>query len=202
MKMRWFILMFFVGLGFLIASLWVQPKGPLDIRFVTQNKFNTIRSLIPVNLSTPTTELTSATLKEWLRYEAKRIGEVDSDPSQTLAKLKLRANSLSDLELIELQELSENIALPTDDRFLAVYLISLNSSSSAVETLFEISLHPFPEFTDDRNYSDELVIRMHALESLVGLLPPNEAQSYLLRYLQRQANSSLASHARYLLERS
>ena len=152
---------------------------------------------VPIpQLTKPTDE---SELSAWLKQEGSFVGQIDLNPSETKTRLESKARSLRESDMNSLHKVIENGAQNTDQRFLAVYLLSLNQSQPALKHLSQISAMPLGPISNDRQYSDELIIRMQALEAVVKALPPIEAKEFLFQYLTSQTNPSLAQHARTLL---
>jgi hypothetical protein len=140
-------------------------------------------------------------IRHWLLEESVKVGRVDSNPSATVLRLKQKALTLKASELRILKDTCLSPSASGDERFLAVYIIGLSESAQAREFLKEISGAPIPSTSSDRSYSDEVVIRANALESVVHRLNALDAKIYLQDVLAHTQDPSLARHARYWLTR-
>lgn len=140
-------------------------------------------------------------IRHWLSLEAVKAGRVDSDPSATVLDLKKRALTLknSELEILKATALSPEAS--GDERFLSVYIIGLAESAAARDFLKEIGGARLPSTVNDRAYSDEVVIRAHALDAVVKRLSPADSIKYLKDVLANTTDPAVARHARYWLGR-
>lgn len=140
-------------------------------------------------------------LRRWVTEEAVKVGRVDSNPSTTVLRLKKKALSLSPGQL----ELLKNVALDQtvggDERFLAVYMIGLSESAAAKDDLKAIGTAPIPATGNDRAYSDEVVIRAHAMEGAIKHMSPSDSVKFLQDILSTTQDPSLTRHAKYWLSR-
>lgn len=138
-------------------------------------------------------------MKHWLDQEALKVGRIDHDPASTTIRLKRKALSLAPSDIEFLKSTSIDPANGADERFLAIYMIGLSESAAAKSALREVSETPIPPTSNDRAYSDEVVIRAHAMESLVQRQNQEESLQYLKDLLSKTTDASIAKHARYLL---
>lgn len=139
-------------------------------------------------------------LKQWLHAEAARIGGTDADPVHTAELLGLKASQFGDKEIHFLKHAALNRALANDERFLAVYMLSL-AGNGALDALRELSLARIPGVPDDRRHSDEVILRTQAIEALVQKLSPAEARAWLQELLSRTSDPIIARHVQYWLNR-
>jgi hypothetical protein len=140
-------------------------------------------------------------IRHWLLEESVKVGRVDINPSATVLRLKQKALTLKVSELRILKDTCLSPLASGDERFLAVYIIGLSESAQARDFLKEIAGTAIPASANDRAYSDEVVIRANALESVVHRLNPLDAKGYLQDVLAHTQDPSLARHARYWLTR-
>lgn len=201
----------FLGLAFVVYWLWtidapapgqqasLNPVLPSLIRMLP---FSSKGQLAP---PTPPSEGVSAYdpsgLRRWLTEEAVRVGRVDTNPTTAVLRLKKKALSLNSSQV----ELLKNVALDQtsggDERFLAVYLIGLSESAKARECLVRIGQYPIPSTANERAYSDEVVIRAHAMEGAIKHMNPSDSVKFLQEILTNTKDPSLEKHARYWLAR-
>lgn len=198
-------LLAFFGLAFLIYWFWtadLPQESPETLDPV-------IPSLVRVTASLPGKvklfvhkQLNSeGDLRGWLRSEAQRVGRVDPDPAATFKRLKEHASRLRASELKWLRNMAVDSSASGDERYLAVYMIGLSDTPAAMEKLKEIATSPVPSSNNDRQYSDEVVVRAHALESVVHRLSSSEAVRYLRDVLSKTTDPAVARHAQYWISR-
>ena len=204
--MRRTVLAFF-GFAFIVYWLWTAEL-PTDGAASLDPVLPSIVRLLPLKAKRSFAALTESKetrsdneLTTWLDLEAEKVGRPDANPNATVLRLKRKALSLRPGELSILKSIALNSAVSSDERFLAVYIIGLSESMAAKDQLKEIGQAPFPPTPNGRAYSDEVVIRAHALESLIQRLSPSDAVIYLKDLLAKTADPALARHARYWLTR-
>jgi hypothetical protein len=140
-------------------------------------------------------------VRRWLEQESARVGRVDPSPEASVVRLKKKALSLKPTELEFLGAAAADPGVSADERFLAVYIIGLSEAAAAKDVLRAVSQLPIPPTSNDRAYSDEVVIRAHAMEALVQRLSQQESLLYLNDVLKRATDASIVRHARYLLSK-
>jgi hypothetical protein len=140
-------------------------------------------------------------IHRWLLDESMKLGRPDRNPSAAVLQMKQKALSLKPEELKVLRDICLSPSASGDERFLAIYIISLAESAQARDLLKEIAVTPLPQTSGDRAYSDEVVIRANALEAVVRRLNKDESKKYLEDMLAKTQDPSLARHARYWLTR-
>ncbi|MGZ3723829.1 MAG: hypothetical protein ACXVA9_12890, partial [Bdellovibrionales bacterium] len=199
-------LLAFFGMIFVGYWLWtadsphdgqaaLNPVLPGLVRFLPSAS----QKLFPSNVSDAKSPADLTGIRHWLVEEAVKVGRVDSNPSSTVLRLKQKALSMKTSELKILRDTALSPTASGDERFLAVYIIGLAESAAARDFLKEIASAPVPATANDRNYSDEVVIRANALESVVHRLSNSESIKYLQDVLAHTSDPSLARHARYWL---
>lgn len=137
----------------------------------------------------------------WLRQESELVGQIDPDPHQTTLRLKRKAAHLSAPDIRILKTAALDKTRPGDERFLAVYILGFSASGTALEALKEIGQTRIADTANDREYSDEFILRAQAVESLVKRLPPQASVDYLKKLLGSTADPAIAKHAQYWLSR-
>lgn len=163
-------------------------------------------TLLPSRVSRFTRSLQARTdhgLREWLKHEAGSIGKTDPHPEQTANRLKERAAQLRSPDVLSLRTAALDRSLEGDVRFMAVYILGLSDHADAIEALKNVVMAPLPSKAaqNERAYSDELIIRFHALESAVKKLSYKDAAAFIKETLQKTPDASLAKHASSLLSR-
>lgn len=138
-------------------------------------------------------------IHNWMAHESKRLGHADDNPAATQKRLRSRALRLTPAEILTLKEMALDEGAEGDERFLAVHMLALASDSSSLEALKEIGSANTQPAPNDRAQSDQVLIRMRALEALAQRLPANEAHRFLHELLARTPDPTLARHAQYLL---
>lgn len=136
----------------------------------------------------------------WLKSEASLIGRPDPRPQDTLFRLQDKARELTALELTTLKRVAMNRYVDADERFLAVYMLGL-AGGEGLDLLRELSLARVPGLPNDRQHSDEIILRTQAIETLVQKLPREEARHLLEELLNRTSDPILARHVQYWLNR-
>jgi hypothetical protein len=142
-----------------------------------------------------------AGLKSWVAHEATKMGQPDPNPEETKDRLAQKALSIKRLELRTLKLIALDRSKISDERFLSIYILGLSNDEKALDLLREISLTQLPGTGSDRQHSDEVVFRAHALEALVQKLDSEHARSFLREMLARSSDPVLARHAQYWLRR-
>lgn len=203
-----------VFLALVFALFWLSTDGDLFLgraperNFPVRNEIQTDRN--PANISDPTVQSKQEPkiaspdtnqLTQKLMVEAKKMGQVDPNPSATKARLKSWASGLNRKELQHLRQLGLNKDLNPDERFLSVFLIGLNDTPAAAEELRLIVSSPVGPAPEERAYSDELSIRLHALEQMVRKLPADQSAKYLRQILASSDNPVIARQALMWLKR-
>lgn len=140
-------------------------------------------------------------IKSWLANEAEKMGQTDPNPEETKIRLAQRAAGLKRLELRYLKIVALDRSRNSDERFLSIYILGLSEDEKTLDLLREISLTQIPGTATDRQHSDEVVFRAHALEALVQKLDSEQARSFLREILARSGDPVLARHAQYWLRR-
>lgn len=136
-------------------------------------------------------------IEKFIHSESLKVGRTDSDPDRSFRRLKSVARRLKSMDMATLKRTALNLELNNDQRFLAVYLLSLAESALALPALNEIALAPIKETdTASRLYAEELVVRTQALEGLANVA---EGRGLLNDYTFRQDNAFLSDQARRLL---
>ncbi len=138
---------------------------------------------------------------QWFRAEAEKIGRVNPDPSGTLSRLKQKASTLTHHQMMQLKRMALEHDSKGDERFLAVYLLGLADNKQAASHLRELALTKIPAVTNDRQHSDEVLLRAQAIESLVQKLSIEDSRRLLRDVLSQTSDPLLARHARYWLNR-
>lgn len=137
----------------------------------------------------------------WLKHEARSVGQIDPDPKSTLRRLKDYAAKLRRPDIQTLRKAALDYSLDGDQRFMAVYILSLRDQNDSIDALREVVTTPMAATPNERAYSDDLAIRFHALESAAQKLNRDEATSFIRDLLKQTSDASLAKHASYLLGR-
>ena len=137
----------------------------------------------------------------WLRQESLLVGQIDPDPRETTVRLKRKAAHLSSQDIRILKSAALDRTRSGDERFLAVFIIGFSSTGAALEALKEIGQTRIAETANDREYSDEFILRAQAVETLVKRLPPQASVNYLKKLLGSTLDPSIAKHAQYWLSR-
>jgi hypothetical protein len=184
----------FLALAFVIY--WLFTAQPADDRQASLSLDPVLPSIIRLM---PKPDING--IRRWLSKEADKVGRIDSNPSATVLRFKKKALSLTATELDILKSTALSPGASGDERFLAVYIIGLAESAAARDMLKEIGRTPLPPTAPDRAFSDEVVIRAHALEAVVGRLNPAESVQYLREILAHTNDPALAKHAKYWLNR-
>jgi hypothetical protein len=143
----------------------------------------------------------TSALQRWLSKEAGKVGRIGEQPTTTVVRLKKKALSLKPSDLEYLLQTAVNPGAGGDERFLSVYMIGLSEAAAAKKALREIAETPVPPTPNDRAYSDEVVIRAHAMESLVQRQNQQDSVEFLRALLGKTTDASIARHARYLLSK-
>jgi hypothetical protein len=191
------LLMFGLNLLYRVGTPHI-PKGPVPAErepAAVQTGKTAEAATTPHPTASPTRESEN---RIWLRKEAARVGHVDPKPTDTLEQLRQRASRLTENDRAELKDVAASPDQPADERFLAVFVLSETPGASGGDQLKALSELPITKTDNDRQYSDELVIRMQALEAYVKRLSPSEAKSFLHGYVSRITDPQLAKHARTL----
>ncbi len=149
----------------------------------------------------PSAPARSFEVEKWVGAESAKMGKVDIDPVGTEARLKLIAHQLTDSDLATLKRIALDRTAMADQRFLSVYMLGLSDSESATESLKIITASSIEKPNQDRDYSDELSVRLHALESLMRKLSPNDSIQYLKTLLGASDNPVIARQALIWLKR-
>lgn len=200
----------FLGLAFVIYWLWAvdNPVGqqaslnPVIPSFIHALPFPTKRQVASVNpLPPPLAKYDASGIRQWLSEEASRVGRVDNNPSSTVVRLKKKALSLTPAQLQLFKAVALDQGSVGDERFLAVYMIGLSESAAARDCLKEIGQTPIPSTANDRAYSDEVVIRAHAMEGAIKRMNPADSVKFLQDILGNTNDPALARHAKYWLSR-
>jgi hypothetical protein len=197
-------LLAFFGLAFVIYWMSTADLRPRDPR---EQLDPVIPSLVRVGAQWPSKvelfvrkHLTNdGEMRAWLKSESARVGHVDADQGTTRKRLKERALLLKSDELNWLKKTAVEKQASGDERFLAVYMIGLSDSTLALDLLKEIGLSQIAAPANDRAYSDEVIIRAQALDSLVHRLSAVDAIRYLRDLLAKTSDPAIARHAQYWL---
>lgn len=138
---------------------------------------------------------------QWVKTEALKVGQVDTDPAQSLLRMRGVSNLLRKKDFVYLKQLALDGKANGDERFVAIYILGLSPSSRAQSALREVAVAKIPKSNSDRLYSEDVVIRAHALEAMVKRLPPADAKQFLKDVLRRTSDPALAKHVEYWLAR-
>ena len=141
-------------------------------------------------------------LETWMRQESERLGKPDETPDQTLARLRKKAAGLGANALNELRRYALDPERTTDQRFLAVYMLGLAGARESVEHLKVIAGSQIPDAGTDRERTDEVILRAHAVDALVEKMSPRNSREFLMELLSRTSDPAIARHAQYWLSRS
>ncbi len=195
----------FLGLAFIIYWMFTSelPITKSTATFETLSPTNQVRtSSQTVDRTSPKSRFPSGeSLRFWIQQEAQAIGQLDPNPIQTLKKLKARAAKLRRHEIEYLTQLALDKKANGDERFLCVYMLGLAKGRDALKSLKEIASSPISRTANNRSYSDEIVVRFHAMEAATKKLSHREAINFLRDILRQTADPSLAKHAQYWLAR-
>lgn len=154
----------------------------------------------PVHTDSVSLKSDAMHLSHWLRKEASRIGQVDADPQQTQLRLRFKAAQLSRSDFAFLKRSALDRSLTMDERFLAVYMLGL-AGGAAMDSLRELSFARIPGLPNDRQHSEEVILRTQAIEALVQKLPSGESRALLRELLSRTSDPIIARHVQYWLNR-
>jgi hypothetical protein len=136
----------------------------------------------------------------WLHQEAILISQPDPSPQDTLLRLQTKAADLAEGDLAVLKRSALNRHLESDERFLSVYLLGL-AGGRGLDLLRELTMARIPGLPNDRQHSDEIILRTQAIETLVQKLPREESRALLQELLSRTSDPILARHVQYWLNR-
>ena len=200
----------FLGLAFVIYWLWTVDAPSSGQQAALNPVIPSLIRMLPFppksQLTTPSPALTASAydpsgLRRWLTDEAVKVGRVDTNPSSTVLRLKKKALTLSSAQVELLKDVALDQSSVGDERFLAVYLIGLSESAKARESLIQIGQTPIPSTANEKAYSDEVVIRAHAMEGAIKHMNPSDSVRFLQEILTNTKDPTLEKHARYWLAR-
>ena len=149
----------------------------------------------------PRTHEHKSDLLDWLKGESAKIGQIDPNPAQTMQKLRQKAAGLNKNDFLLLKQIALNSQTNGDERFLAVYILSLSNSESVIAELKDVGLAKIPATVSDRQHSEEIILRTQALEALLQRLTGREAKTLLHDLLGQTSDPILARHVQYWLSR-
>lgn len=196
----------FLAFAFVAYWVWIVDR-PLDSLALDPVKPALVPVLNPAydleephvtGISSPATQ--PSELLTWIHTEAALIGHADPNPQNTILRLESKAQSLSESDLALLKRVALNRSIESDERFLSVYLLGL-AGGKGLGLLRELSLARIPGLPNDRQHSDEVILRTQAIETLVQKLPREESQGLLRELLTRTSDPILARHVQYWLNR-
>jgi len=84
-------------------------------------------------------------LSSWLREESAAMDMTNNDTAQVEIKLKASANTLKPEQLKDLAAKALNINTPANQRILAAYILTLNTSEAAVGAQLDLAKEPLPD---------------------------------------------------------
>lgn len=133
-----------------------------------------------------------------VRSEALRVGKIDRNPEQTYKDVEAKARTLPRGDLAILSSIALNPKLQNDLRFTSVFLLSLSRNKASLPALERVALASIPSDLPINSplYTEELVIRMQAIEGLRRFQTKGKKSGPLVDYIKRQKNTFLADHAR------
>jgi hypothetical protein len=185
----------FLALSFVAYWLWSNdPPNELALGPVFPSIFHTYSD------AEKTSFKIDPELHRWLVNEADKWDGSPRASTALVIELKRRALTFSVADLRILSLWVEDPALPLPERRLSVYLVSLCESAQSKESLKEIGLSPIPALIDLKAYSNEVNLRVQALDNLVKRLPSAESETYLKHFLSSTNDPALARHAQFWLD--
>lgn len=179
----------FLSLGPVKPSIVQIPNPPYDLEEPLHTE--------PL---APLFQTETPNLQQWLKTETILVGQTDPDPAQTLTRLRDKAALLKSKDLSSLKSHVMNRGAGADERFLAIYMLSL-AGGAATEALKDVSFSRIVGLPSDRQHSDEVILRTQAIEALVQKLPLSEARALLRELLSQTSDPIIARHVQYWLGR-
>lgn len=197
----------FIGAAFLVY--WLIADDPIRGRGTFLGPIKPTLAQVPnppYDLEEPSgsgqnPDAATFNIQTWLSNEALRMGQPDPNPEETKERLARKASGLRRFELRHLRLMALDRSKNSDERFLSIYILGLSDDDKSLDLLREISLAQIPVTPTDRQHSDEVILRAHALEALVQKLDSERARRFLREMLARSGDPVLARHAQYWLRR-
>lgn len=105
-------------------------------------------------------------LRETYSDHLMAVSQLDEHPELTEVKLKKFAQEMSEADLKKLHQKTLDSHLSGDDRWLAIYLLSLSDANQSISLLEDVALSPSPSLAHDLGVEFEKSIRAQAIEGL------------------------------------
>ncbi|MEQ1722831.1 MAG: hypothetical protein ABL930_06615 [Pseudobdellovibrio sp.] len=158
------------------------------------------------NASTPVDETNSKAnlqnfnaeqLQNWVKIEARRMDSTKNNTQEKQIELRAQAQTLAASQIKKLKELAVNMDLPINDRILSAYLISLNTSGTSQEALFDVAKTEVPDFGPilphseaELRHTQETAIRYMQIDELFQRAKTDANALDNLKLLSQEAESA------------
>ncbi len=153
-------------------TLFLQTAPTQTPKARTNSNKPSVRPLSP-SFEFGTTAHPQASLHERITREAKHLYDLNDKPNDTETRLKIEAQALSESQISELGEIAMNEHGDSDERTIAVYMLTL-TGSRAQQTLLQIFMSPAKVFAEpaaahsikENQRQREYALRTMALEAV------------------------------------
>lgn len=147
-------------------------------------------------------------LKKWIADESRSMNSTGLNAEEIQVRLKAQAQTLTAVQLKALVKATRESNMPANDRILAAYMISLNSSANSLEAMYEVSVQPvtnhgpsIPHSEAELRNAQELALRYMQVDELAQRAKTNPNAKDKLKLLSQQAESQqVRSYAERLLK--
>ncbi len=173
-RSRWFFGFVVLGVGWslLQLSFWSLKNDSSGLTTKQTVNIGEIQIKSAEN-SLNASELNSDGLKKKVNFEDKfksesgKVGQLDSNPDETIERLRAWVQVMARDELTKLKVKALNPALNGDDRALAIFLLGLSPRDEAISDLGEIARSEIIESENARTNEFESIFRAQAAENMI-----------------------------------
>ncbi|AGH95910.1 hypothetical protein [Pseudobdellovibrio exovorus] len=164
----------------------------------------TSESGAPVGLQS----LNEQQLKKWISEESRSMNSTGLNTEEIQLRLKAQAQTLTTEQLKALVKVTRESSMPANERVLAAYMLSLNTSANSLEAMFEVSAQPItdhgpsiPHSEAELRNAQELALRYMQVDELAQRAKTNPNAKDKLKLLSQKAESQqVRSYAERLLK--
>lgn len=154
---------------------------------------NDITDVPPPSLHT----LSEPQLREWLKQEARDMDLTTNDTEQTQIRLRAQAQTLTPVQMRHLVKAARDTESGVNQRILSAYMISLNTSTASVDSLYELAQSTPPDHGPSIPHTDsevknaqELALRYMQIDELAARAAQRDSNAHdKLNLLSRQGGS-------------
>ena len=196
--LKFFWIPLLIGIFFAVKLLFLIPSENHEPTREVATEQTPPLPLEPSSLKTVAIP-THARGETTYNQELEALSQLDEHPEMTERKLKSRAQRMSPDELQSLYQKVLNPQLAGDDRWLAVYLLSLSEEKNSISLLEDVVLSPTPTAQHDLRAEFEKSLRAQAIEGLQNQTDKKKAASSLHKLTQKLDDGFLLDRAQRAL---